>query len=103
MQDAASRLCAQLAGSAQRVVAFCASLADTGPSLPGVRLVVDTGLVEVARHDPARGVTVLERIHVCKAIARQRQRGAGRGAEGACVRLYADEDLSSEVRNRAAE
>ena len=68
---------------------ICATnIAETSLTLPGVRLVIDTGLVREAGYDAARGVPTLETTKISKASAEQRAGRAGRVAAGRCVRLW---------------
>ena len=68
---------------------ICATnIAETSLTLPGVRLVIDSGLVREAGYDANRGVPTLETTRVSKASAEQRAGRAGRVAAGRCVRLW---------------
>ncbi|MBV9620282.1 MAG: ATP-dependent helicase HrpB, partial [Gammaproteobacteria bacterium] len=59
-------------------------------TLPGVRAVVDSGLVRRARFDPASGMARLELQRISRAAAAQRQGRAGRLAPGACYRAWSE-------------
>jgi ATP-dependent helicase HrpB len=68
---------------------ICATnIAETSLTLPGVRLVIDSGLVRQAGYDANRGVDTLSTVRISKASAEQRRGRAGRVAEGRCVRLW---------------
>ncbi len=68
---------------------ICATnVAETSLTLPGVRLVIDSGLVRQAGYDATRGVDTLTTERISKASAEQRAGRAGRVAEGRCVRLW---------------
>ncbi len=71
----------------QRMVVLCTDLLVPGLPVPGVRIVVDSGVVEEATFDAASGVTVVHRLPVTEAMAQQRMEYAGRTASGTCVRL----------------
>ncbi len=77
----------------QRMVAFCTNVAETSLTVPGVRLVVDTGLAKEARYDAARRLNVIELLRVSRSSANQRMGRAGRVCEGACIRLYPEAEL----------
>lgn len=68
---------------------ICATnIAETSLTLPGVRLVIDSGLVRQAGYDANRGVETLETTRISQASAEQRAGRAGRVAAGRCVRLW---------------
>ena len=68
---------------------ICATnVAETSLTLPGVRTVIDSGLVRRAGYDARRGVATLTTERISKASAEQRAGRAGRSAEGRCVRLW---------------
>lgn len=71
-----------------RKVILSTNIAETSLTLPGVKTVVDSGLVRVLRYQPGRGVPLLEVENISRASARQRMGRAGRVAPGLCVRLY---------------
>jgi ATP-dependent RNA helicase DHX8/PRP22 len=72
----------------KRMVAFSTNVAETSLTLPGIKLVIDTGLQNCARFDPLRRLNVLELAHVSQASADQRKGRAGRVSAGHCVRLF---------------
>lgn len=76
-----------------RLVAFCTNVAETSLTVEGIRLVIDTGLVNEARYDTQRRMNFLEMTWVSKSSANQRMGRAGRLSEGACVRLYSEDKL----------
>ena len=83
-QDEAVRF---IEGGRPRVI--CATnVAETSLTLPGVRLVVDSGLVRQAGYDAKRGVSTLTTERISRASAEQRAGRAGRVAAGRCIRLW---------------
>lgn len=73
----------------QRPRVICATnVAETSLTLPGVRLVIDSGLVRQAGYDATRGVATLTTERISRASAEQRAGRAGRVAAGRCVRLW---------------
>ena len=74
---------------ARRVI-LATNVAETSVTIPGIRVVVDAGLVRRALFDPATGMSRLETQRVSRASADQRQGRAGRVAEGVCYRLWGE-------------
>eukprot|EP01105_Mastigella_eilhardi_P013094 TRINITY_DN297_c0_g1_i6.p1 TRINITY_DN297_c0_g1~~TRINITY_DN297_c0_g1_i6.p1 ORF type:complete len:2532 (+),score=507.88 TRINITY_DN297_c0_g1_i6:500-8095(+) len=78
----------------KRMVVFCTNVAETSLTVPGVRLVIDSGLAKEAVYDPARRLTVLELKYISQSSSEQRKGRAGRVCAGACVRLHKLEDIT---------
>ncbi|MCX5639972.1 MAG: helicase-related protein [Planctomycetota bacterium] len=74
----------------RRKVIVATNVAETSITIPGVRMVVDSGLARVFRVDPRRGLNALRTEAISRASADQRSGRAGRTAPGACVRLWTD-------------
>lgn len=85
-QDAAMK--ADVAG--RRRVILATNLAETSLTLPGIRIVIDSGLVRRAVFDPVTGMSRLETRRISRASAEQRAGRAGRTAEGVCIRLWSE-------------
>jgi ATP-dependent helicase HrpB len=85
-QDAALR--PATAGS--RRVVLATNIAETSLTIPGVRVVVDSGLVRRSRFDPATGMSRLETERISRASAEQRQGRAGRVQPGVCYRAWSE-------------
>jgi ATP-dependent helicase HrpB len=83
---------AALAPSAggQRKVVLATNIAETSLTIPGVRIVVDSGLVRRSMFDPATGMSRLETQRISRASADQRQGRAGRVEPGVCYRLWSE-------------
>lgn len=75
-------------GKGPRVI-VATNVAETGLTIPGVTMVVDSGLHRLAAYSPARGVNTLTVSRISRANAAQRAGRAGRTAPGRCVRLWA--------------
>jgi ATP-dependent helicase HrpB len=73
-------------------VVVATNVAETSLTIEGVRLVVDSGLARLPRHDPWRGVNSLTVEKISRASADQRAGRAGRTAPGRCVRLWGEAD-----------
>ncbi len=77
------------AGGARKVV-LATNIAETSLTIPGVRIVVDSGLVRRSVFDPATGMSRLETQRVSRASADQRQGRAGRVEAGVCYRAWSE-------------
>ena len=71
-----------------RRVILATNIAETSLTLPGIRVVVDSGLVRRAVFDPVSGMSRLETRRISRASAQQRTGRAGRVAAGVCYRLW---------------
>ncbi|MER6008138.1 ATP-dependent helicase HrpB [Nonomuraea angiospora] len=74
-------------GPARRVV-LATSVAESSLTVPGVRVVVDSGLAREPRTDHARSLGSLTTVRVSKASAGQRAGRAGREAQGTVYRCW---------------
>ena len=75
----------------RRRVVLATNVAESSVTLPGVRIVIDSGLAREPRHDPNSGFSRLETVGISQASAEQRAGRAGRVAEGLCIRLWSSE------------
>lgn len=78
------------ASDGHRRVVLATNIAETSLTIPGVRVVVDCGLVRRAAFDPVSGMGRLETRRISRASADQRQGRAGRTAPGVCYRLWGE-------------
>ncbi len=74
-----------------RKVVLATNIAETSVTIPGVRIIVDSGLVRRSVFDPATGMSRLETQRISRASAEQRQGRAGRVEPGVCYRLWSEE------------
>ncbi|QOV39038.1 ATP-dependent helicase HrpB [Streptomyces ferrugineus] len=81
---------AVLAGGERRRVVLATSVAESSVTVPGVRVVVDSGLAREPRVDHARGLSALTTVRASQAAGRQRAGRAGREAPGAVYRCWAE-------------
>lgn len=94
------------AGDQQRVfspsrfrrIVLATNVAETSLTIPGIRYVVDSGLVRLSRYNPRTRIQELRVETISQASARQRRGRCGRLRDGVCVHLY-----SEEVLNESAE
>ena len=77
-----------LGPSTRRRVVLATSVAETSLTIPGVRVVIDGGMMRVPRFSPRTGMTRLETVRVSRASADQRRGRAGRTGPGVCYRLW---------------
>ncbi len=75
------------AGGPPRII-VSTSLAESSLTVPGVRLVIDSGLSREPRRDAARGMSGLVTVSCSRASAGQRAGRAARLGPGAVVRCY---------------
>lgn len=74
-------------GGAPRII-VSTSLAESSLTVPGVRLVIDSGLSREPRRDAARGMSGLVSVSTSRASAEQRAGRAARLGPGTVVRCY---------------
>ena len=74
--------------SKHRRIYLATNVAETSITLPGVRIVIDSGLAKTQLHRAGR--TVLATEPISEASMQQRAGRAGRVAAGVCVRLWSE-------------
>ncbi|KAJ8764716.1 hypothetical protein K2173_009101 [Erythroxylum novogranatense] len=79
----------------KRNVIFSTNLAETSLTIPGVKYVVDCGMVKESRFEPTSGMNILRVSRISKSSANQRAGRAGRIGPGKCYRLYSTDDYQS--------
>ncbi|WCJ18785.1 ATP-dependent RNA helicase DEAH11 chloroplastic [Euphorbia peplus] len=79
----------------KRKVIFATNLAETSLTIPGVKFVVDSGMVKESRFEPSSGMNVLRVCKISQSSANQRAGRAGRTEPGKCYRLYSKSDYLS--------
>jgi ATP-dependent helicase HrpB len=72
----------------RRRVVLATNVAESSVTLPGVRVVIDSGLAREPRFDPNSGFSRLDVVPIAQASADQRAGRAGRVAEGVAWRLW---------------
>jgi len=82
----------------RRKVVVATNIAETSLTLPGIRFVVDAGLVRVSRYSPQARTRRLPIEPVSQSSAEQRKGRAGRVAPGTCIRLYSEADFLARPR-----
>ncbi|QFU86606.1 ATP-dependent helicase HrpB [Amycolatopsis sp. YIM 10] len=79
----------------QRRVVLATAVAESSLTVPGVRIVVDSGLSRVPRVDHRRGLPGLATVRVSAAVADQRAGRAGREGPGRVYRCWAQHEQAS--------
>ncbi|CAF1523895.1 unnamed protein product [Didymodactylos carnosus] len=77
-----------------RMIVFCTNVAETSLTVPGVKLVIDSGLAKEARYETKRRMTVLELVRISRSSADQRKGRVGRLSTGHCIRLFDEKELT---------
>jgi ATP-dependent helicase HrpB len=72
----------------RRRVVLATNVAESSVTLPGVRVVIDSGQAREPRYDPNSGFSRLDIVTISQASADQRAGRAGRVAEGWAYRLW---------------
>ena len=81
-----------IAGDSRRRVILATNIAETSLTVPGVSVVIDTGLHKIARYDEDRGIDSLALERIPADSAEQRAGRAGRLGPGRVRRLWDQAD-----------
>uniref|UniRef100_A0A914WND7 RNA helicase n=1 Tax=Plectus sambesii TaxID=2011161 RepID=A0A914WND7_9BILA len=76
-----------------RKVIFATNIAETSLTIPGIRIVIDSGKVKMRSYQAKSRIDLLRVASVSQAQACQRAGRAGREAPGKCYRLYSEKDF----------
>lgn len=79
--------------SVGRRIVLATNVAETSLTVPGIRYVIDPGLARISRYSPRAKVQRLPVEAISQASAEQRKGRCGRISEGACIRLYSEDDF----------
>lgn len=79
----------------QRRIVLSTNVAETSLTVPGIKYVIDTGLVRMSRYSHRLKVQRLPIEPISQASAKQRAGRCGRTSEGICIRLYSEQDFLS--------
>ncbi|XAR49478.1 RNA helicase [Bertholletia excelsa] len=79
----------------KRKIIFATNVAETSLTIPGVKYVIDSGMVKESMFDPKSGMNVLRVCRISQSSANQRAGRAGRTESGKCYRLYSECDFQS--------
>ena len=81
-------------GKRRRIV-LATNVAESSLTVPGIRIVVDSGTARISRYAPRSKVQRLPIEPISQASANQRSGRCGRIGPGVCLRLYDEEDFLS--------
>lgn len=80
--------------SASPRIVVSTSIAESSVTVPGVRIVVDSGLSRIPRRDASRGMTGLVTVSAAQSTCQQRAGRAGREGPGLVIRGFSAEDFA---------
>jgi len=86
-----------------RKIIFATNIAETSVTIPGIKYVIDCGMVKAKVYNPLTGLDMLKVQPISKAQARQRSGRAGRECAGVCYRLYQESAFSNLQENTVPE
>lgn len=89
--------------SQHRRILICTDIAETSLTIPGISMVVDSGLTRKPRFDPRSGLTRLVTEPCPRASADQRAGRAGRLGPGICWRLWTRAQEQGRAEHRTPE
>ncbi|KAG1334416.1 putative pre-mRNA-splicing factor ATP-dependent RNA helicase DEAH10-like [Cocos nucifera] len=84
-------------------VILATNIAKTSVTIPGIKYVIDPGLVKARSYNPLTGMESLIIIPTSKAQALQRSGRAGREGPGKCFRLYLESEFGKLVDSTVPE
>ncbi|KFM66123.1 hypothetical protein X975_02723, partial [Stegodyphus mimosarum] len=86
-----------------RKVVFSTNCAETSVTIPGIRYVVDCGMVKESQYDSVRNMSILCVGFVSRSSAEQRRGRAGRTQVGKCFRLYSKKNYDNMAEGNVPE
>lgn len=92
-----------LESSARKKVILSTNIAESSVTIPGVRIVIDSGIQRQANYSAWNGLKFIQDVPVTKSSAIQRAGRAGRTGPGVCYRLYAQQDYNEREDHTVAE
>lgn len=87
----------------QTIIFLATNIAESSVTLPGVRAVIDTGLMRIAKHHLASGTQELSMAKIGQNSAGQRAGRAAREGPGKAIRLYSETDFFKRPNETAPE
>ncbi|WP_319557669.1 ATP-dependent RNA helicase HrpA [Thiomicrorhabdus sp.] len=81
--------------SQKRRIILSTNVAETSLTVPGIKYVIDPGLVRISRYSVRSKVQRLPVEKISQASANQRKGRCGRVSEGICIRLYDEDDFNA--------
>ena len=80
--------------SNKRKIILSTNIAESSVTIPGIRIVIDSGIQREAHYSAWNGLKFIEDVPVTKSSAIQRAGRAGRTGPGQCFRLYSEFDFN---------
>ena len=81
--------------SQKRRIILSTNVAETSLTVPGIKYVIDPGLVRISRYSVRNKVQRLPIEKISQASANQRKGRCGRVSNGICIRLYDEDDFKA--------
>lgn len=78
-----------------RKIILSTNISETSLTIPGIKYVIDTGMVKIRTYEPRSGMEILSIVRESQAAARQRAGRAGRQEPGKCFRLLTRREFES--------
>lgn len=78
----------------RRKIILSTNIAESSITIPGIKVVIDSGIQREARYSSWNGLKFIQDVPVTKSSAIQRAGRAGRTAPGVCHRLYSIQDFN---------
>lgn len=86
-----------------RKVILATSIAETSVTIPGISVVIDSGLMRIPRFSPSTGMSGLVTVPLSMDRAEQRRGRAGRVRAGTCYRLWSEGDCLARPKRMTPE
>jgi len=80
-------------GNLRRII-LSTNVAETSLTIPRIKFCIDSGLARISRYNPRSRIQELQIEMISRSSAGQRRGRCGRTADGICVHLYSEEELS---------
>lgn len=77
----------------RRKIILATNIAESSLTIPGIKIVIDSGIQREAIYSPWTGLKTLEDKPITQSSAIQRAGRAGRISDGECFRLYSEQDF----------
>lgn len=87
----------------KRKIILATNIAESSVTIPGIRVVIDSGIQREAHYSAWNGLKFIEDRPVTKSSAIQRAGRAGRTGPGICIRLYSEQDFNERTDHTISE